>query len=183
MFARTPVRTRSWLEGLWRRQLRWYELPIWLLLVPAAAAYACVLAFRSLFWRLRRRRANPIVVGVGNLTVGGSGKTPFTIFLANRLSERGLSVGIVSPRLWRPAAERLRRVGFRRTPRTADPRAGRRRARDDGEAVRRSGRGRAPADRWRRVARTLGARRCGGARRRLSASAPSARLRPSAGER
>ena len=39
--------------------------------------------------------ARPVVV-VGNLTVGGTGKTPLVAWLAERLKERRLSVGIVS---------------------------------------------------------------------------------------
>jgi tetraacyldisaccharide 4'-kinase len=35
-------------------------------------------------------------ISVGNLTVGGNGKTPFTLFLASRLRERGLAVAIIS---------------------------------------------------------------------------------------
>ena len=35
-------------------------------------------------------------ISVGNLTVGGNGKTPFTLFLAGRLRQRGYRVGIVS---------------------------------------------------------------------------------------
>ncbi|MFZ0499582.1 MAG: tetraacyldisaccharide 4'-kinase, partial [Steroidobacteraceae bacterium] len=37
----------------------------------------------------------PVIV-VGNLTVGGTGKTPLTIWLANRLRQRGYDVGLVS---------------------------------------------------------------------------------------
>ena len=37
-----------------------------------------------------------LTVSVGNLTVGGTGKTPFTLFLARRLQSHGLRVGIVS---------------------------------------------------------------------------------------
>jgi len=36
------------------------------------------------------------VISVGNLTVGGNAKTPFTVFLAARLQARGLRVAIVS---------------------------------------------------------------------------------------
>jgi tetraacyldisaccharide 4'-kinase len=43
-----------------------------------------------------KRRAPVLTVSVGNLTVGGTGKTPFTLFLANRLQSHGLRVGIVS---------------------------------------------------------------------------------------
>src|SRR5215469_7441434 len=37
----------------------------------------------------------PVIV-VGNLTVGGTGKTPLTIWLANHLRQRGFEVGLVS---------------------------------------------------------------------------------------
>jgi tetraacyldisaccharide 4'-kinase len=40
--------------------------------------------------------ARVTTISVGNLTVGGNGKTPFTLFLAARLRAQGLSVGIVS---------------------------------------------------------------------------------------
>lgn len=42
------------------------------------------------------KRVKATVVSVGNLTVGGTGKTPFTIFLAKYYQERGYTVGIVS---------------------------------------------------------------------------------------
>ncbi len=35
-------------------------------------------------------------ISIGNLTVGGNGKTPFTLYLANLLRSRGYRVGIVS---------------------------------------------------------------------------------------
>ena len=42
------------------------------------------------------KRVNAIVVSIGNLTVGGTGKTPFTIFLAKYYQAHGYTVGIVS---------------------------------------------------------------------------------------
>jgi len=41
-------------------------------------------------------RINSFVISVGNITVGGSGKTPVVIALANYLSERGYTVGVVT---------------------------------------------------------------------------------------
>ncbi|MFI5352071.1 MAG: tetraacyldisaccharide 4'-kinase [Candidatus Binatales bacterium] len=96
MLGRSLVRKRPFLERLWREELRWYELPLWIPTVPAAALYACALAMRSGGWRLMRKRPALPTISVGNLIVGGSGKTPFTLFLAQKLAERGVSVGIVS---------------------------------------------------------------------------------------
>ena len=42
------------------------------------------------------KRLNCKVISVGNITVGGSGKTPFTIMLARMLTQQGKSVCIVS---------------------------------------------------------------------------------------
>jgi tetraacyldisaccharide 4'-kinase len=46
-------------------------------------------------WRRPVRVARPVIV-VGNLTAGGSGKTPLVIALVTRLREAGLKAGIVS---------------------------------------------------------------------------------------
>lgn len=45
---------------------------------------------------LPQKRAGCYVISVGNLTVGGTGKTPFTIYLAEKWKEKGHAVGIVS---------------------------------------------------------------------------------------
>jgi tetraacyldisaccharide 4'-kinase len=79
---------------------RWYEDRATLaFLQPLAGLYGSLVgARRSAYaagW-LRSGRAGKPVVVVGNLTVGGTGKTPLTIWLARELSELGLSVGIVS---------------------------------------------------------------------------------------
>jgi tetraacyldisaccharide 4'-kinase len=108
MAGSTPAPpNRSRLEGLWQSDLALHQRLLWAALVPAAGAYRVALAARALWWHKMKRHARPLVVSVGNLTLGGNAKTPFTIFLASRLRMRGFKVGIVS-RGWgrAPSAER-----------------------------------------------------------------------------
>jgi len=78
----------------------WYgESPGGLLLQPLSWLYgAAVSARRKAYergWVKSHDVGRPVVV-VGNLTVGGTGKTPLTIWLANHLRQRGYDVGLVS---------------------------------------------------------------------------------------
>jgi len=43
-----------------------------------------------------KKQTQAVTIVVGNLVVGGSGKTPFIVWLVKRLQEKGLSVGIIS---------------------------------------------------------------------------------------
>jgi len=78
----------------------WYADAAWLrLLVPLAYIYEAVIKrrrFRYLAGRAERWRAPVPVIVVGNITVGGTGKTPFVIWLAHWLKARGFHPGIVS---------------------------------------------------------------------------------------
>ncbi len=69
------------------------------LLLPLAPLYRLALAAREL--RLRSgfepiRRLHHPVISIGNLSTGGSGKTPLTIALAEALTARGFQVDILS---------------------------------------------------------------------------------------
>lgn len=70
----------------------------WLLL-PLAALFGLLSALRRSAYRHgllpRVRLAVPVII-VGNLIVGGAGKTPLVIWLAERLKARGRHPGIVS---------------------------------------------------------------------------------------
>lgn len=68
-------------------------------LLPLAALFAAAVALRRLAWRRgwwRAWRAPVPVVVVGNVTAGGSGKTPLVAFIARALREAGRSPGIIS---------------------------------------------------------------------------------------
>jgi tetraacyldisaccharide 4'-kinase len=83
------------------------------LLQPLSWLYATAIRVRATAyarrWLTTYHVDKPVVV-VGNLTVGGTGKTPLVIWLARHLTERGLRVGIVSRGYGSEAAEAPRQV-------------------------------------------------------------------------
>ena len=76
----------------------WYgRHPLCWLLWPFAMLYRVAVSFRRYYLQYFRQRQFPVpIIIVGNLTVGGVGKTPLVIALANQLSACGVRVGIVS---------------------------------------------------------------------------------------
>lgn len=78
------------------------------LLLPLAWIYGWGMRVRAFAygqgWFGVARPVQPVIV-VGNLTVGGTGKTPFTIWLVERLTSQGLRVGVVSRGYGRTAVE------------------------------------------------------------------------------
>ncbi len=86
-------------------------------LAPLVPLYRAGLAWREL--RLQRGwepicRLQGPVISIGNLSTGGSGKTPVAIALANRLKARGLSVDVLS-RGYRRTSQQPARVDARGT--------------------------------------------------------------------
>ncbi|MCL2636128.1 MAG: tetraacyldisaccharide 4'-kinase [Betaproteobacteria bacterium] len=81
-----------WLQRSWFAQRR---LPpaLWFLL-PLAALFFLLARLKR--WLTRPQRLPVPVVVVGNITVGGAGKTPLTLWLSERLREKGWRPGIVS---------------------------------------------------------------------------------------
>jgi len=54
----------------------------------------------------KTRRLNSPVISIGNITLGGTGKTPFTIYLAKKLRNEGFSPAVLS-RGYRGSAEKM----------------------------------------------------------------------------
>lgn len=99
----------------------WYDGAAWTaLLLPLAWLYGAFARLRRHAYRrgwLRAARMPVPVIVIGNLTVGGTGKTPLTAEVARRLRERGLRPGLAS----RGYGGRVRR-GARRVTADSDPR-------------------------------------------------------------
>lgn len=82
------------IEHIWFGRSRLY-----LLLLPFSWLYGLITSLIRFSYRsgLRSAWRSPVpVVVVGNLTVGGNGKTPIVIWLVEQLKQRGLRVGVVS---------------------------------------------------------------------------------------
>ncbi len=83
-----------------RLQQHWYRLsPLHLLLYPLSLLFRLLSALRRALYRsgaLRSLRLPVPVIVVGNITVGGTGKTPLTLWLAEQLIADGWHPGIIS---------------------------------------------------------------------------------------
>ncbi|MBX6364902.1 MAG: tetraacyldisaccharide 4'-kinase, partial [Gemmatimonadetes bacterium] len=124
-------RSAAFVQRWWRGEAGWPGRALDVALAPAellfrAGAAAYHGAYARGVWRVERVAAP--VVSVGNLTVGGTGKTPFTRWLVDELLRRGARPAVLhggyaadEPALharWHPdvpvIAERDRRIGARR---------------------------------------------------------------------
>ena len=84
----------NWIHRVWYEGGSAYRL-----LLPLSGLYWLLIGLRRWLYRfgiLDTQRAVVPVIVVGNITTGGTGKTPVTVWLARELRARGFSPGIVS---------------------------------------------------------------------------------------
>ena len=78
----------------------WYSNSVLsVLLLPLSWLFLGIVALRRAYYRVVHRgrsTSSAFVIVVGNITVGGTGKTPFLIWLAGQCCKRGLKTGIIS---------------------------------------------------------------------------------------
>ncbi len=99
----------------------WYsQNPIAWLLLPLAGLFCLISLLRRGFYRVGllpvRKAAVPVIV-VGNISVGGTGKTPLIVHLCRLLRERGLQPAVISRGYGAEAAEYPLRVSADSDPR------------------------------------------------------------------
>ncbi len=78
--------------GLWSGVVRFF-------LALAALDYRIVIGLRNLLYSkswLKIHRVDAVVLSVGNITAGGTGKTPLVIWLSNLLWEKGINCAILT---------------------------------------------------------------------------------------
>jgi tetraacyldisaccharide 4'-kinase len=87
-----------WIRRVWERQGPLGKL-LWLLCIPLSVIYFLAVQIRNGFYSCRWIPSQSLdvpVISVGNLTTGGTGKTPACLWLAQELEQRGLRIGILS---------------------------------------------------------------------------------------
>jgi tetraacyldisaccharide 4'-kinase len=81
-------------------QRHWYRItPLHLILLPISWLFAALVALRRTLYRchiLASHRVSVPVIVVGNISVGGTGKTPLTLALAEQLKQHGKHPLIIS---------------------------------------------------------------------------------------
>ena len=88
----------SWIDNIWYSP-SWYHWPVIILLLPLSALFWFLSLLRRTLFRLRIKPSINIpvpVIVVGNISVGGNGKTPLVVYLAKRLRQEGYHPGVLS---------------------------------------------------------------------------------------
>jgi len=70
-----------------------------IILAPLVPLYSVIISLRNLFFDksvFKTVKVNAKVISVGNINVGGSGKTPLVIYVTNLLKNAGFKVGVLS---------------------------------------------------------------------------------------
>ncbi len=83
-----------WIQDAW-----YQEMYFSVFLVPLSLIYYDIVKLRAWLYRIgvfKQHIINVPVVVVGNLTVGGTGKTPLVLYLAQLLKEQGFKPAIIS---------------------------------------------------------------------------------------
>lgn len=84
---------KVWFQG---HPAKWLMVP---LLLPLTVIFALLSFLRRLAYKVglfKQIKISLPVVVVGNIGIGGNGKTPVTLYLVEKLTEQGIKVGVVS---------------------------------------------------------------------------------------
>lgn len=88
----------NWIDQLWYAP-KWFHWPIIIILLPLTALFWLLSATRRALFKLGIKQSIDIpaaIIVVGNISVGGNGKTPLVVHLAKTLKQQGFKPGVLS---------------------------------------------------------------------------------------
>ena len=89
----------GYLRKYWRGESGGWGAALDLVLLPIEVIYRLCVHLRSILYNmgfLTTRKLEAPVISVGNITIGGTGKTPFSRWIFERLTKIGMSPGLIS---------------------------------------------------------------------------------------
>lgn len=88
--------SKELIENIWYSRLRH---PLGIVLIPFAWLYSLIIMIRRLCYQSGLIAVNQVdapVIIIGNISVGGTGKTPLVIWLAEYFKKKGFKPGVIS---------------------------------------------------------------------------------------
>ncbi|MGJ8679960.1 tetraacyldisaccharide 4'-kinase [Paraglaciecola sp.] len=88
----------KWIDKMWYSP-SWFHWSIIVLLMPFTFIFWLLSSLRRTLFALKIKPSTRVpvpVIVVGNISVGGNGKTPLVVYLANRLKQEGYRPGVLS---------------------------------------------------------------------------------------
>lgn len=88
-------KSQQFFESLWYRKTVWWLWLLW----PLQLLLRTLVFLRRTFYRIglfKSTKLNVPVIVIGNITVGGTGKTPLAIYLIELLKSQGYKPGLIS---------------------------------------------------------------------------------------
>ena len=83
----------------YKKKYKFADYPVYILLLLPSFVYQCISEVRNFLYKrniLKSYKPDIYTISVGNLSTGGTGKTPITAEIANYLSKKGKKVSILS---------------------------------------------------------------------------------------
>jgi tetraacyldisaccharide 4'-kinase len=87
-----------WVDNMWYSP-SWYHWPFIIILLPLAVLFGLLSAFRRALFRFQFKPSYNVpvaIIVIGNISVGGNGKTPLVVYLAQYLRQKGYHPGVLS---------------------------------------------------------------------------------------
>src|SRR5262245_2181090 len=87
-----------WIRRVWERRGLLGKL-LWISFLPVSCLYWSAVQIRNVLYSLGWKKSQTLdvfVLSIGNLTVGGTGKTPTVVWVAQELQQRGFRIAVLS---------------------------------------------------------------------------------------